>query len=58
MNPRPAHIGQIATEQVFATLHSGPKGLSPAEVAERLAHVGPNRFDVVDRWKLLRTLGR
>jgi sodium/potassium-transporting ATPase subunit alpha len=58
MNPRPAHIGQIPPEQVYASLHSRSKGLDLSEVAERLAHVGPNRFEIVDRWKLLRTLAR
>ncbi len=58
MKPQPAHIGQIAPEQVYASLHTRPEGLTPAEVAERLADIGPNRFEVVDRWKLLRTLGR
>ncbi len=58
MNPPSAHIGQIPLQQVYAALHTRPEGLSSAEVAERLAYVGPNRFEVVDRWKLLRTLGR
>ena len=58
MNPRPAHIGQIPPEQVYASLHTGPQGLTPSEVTERLIHVGPNLFEVVDRWKLARTLGR
>jgi sodium/potassium-transporting ATPase subunit alpha len=58
MNPQPAHIGQIPPDQVYAALHSCPEGLTPAEVKERLAHVGPNVFEVVDRWKLMRTLGR
>jgi len=58
MSTRPAHIGQIPPEQVYGYLHTGPEGLSPAEVAERLAHVGPNRYEVVDRWKLLRALAR
>ncbi len=58
MNKQPAHIGQIPPEQVYASLHTRPEGLDPSEVAERLAHVGPNRFEIVDRWKLLRTLAR
>ena len=58
MNPRPAHIGQIPPEEAYASLHTRPEGLGPAEVAERLTHVGPNRFEVVDRWKLPRALGR
>ena len=58
MNPRPAHIGQIPPDQVYGSLHTGPEGLTPSEVTERLIHVGPNLFEVVDRWKLARTLGR
>lgn len=58
MNSRPAHIGQIPPEQVYASLHTGPEGLTPSEVTERLIHVGPNLFEVADRWKLARTLGR
>jgi len=58
MNQRPAHIGQIPPEQVYASLHTGPEGLTPSEVTERLIHVGPNLFEVADRWKLARTLGR
>jgi sodium/potassium-transporting ATPase subunit alpha len=58
MNGKPGHIGQIPPEQVFSYLHTNPEGLGPAEVTERLAHVGPNRFEVVDRWKLPRALAR
>ena len=58
MNPRPAHIGQIPPEQVYAALHTGAEGLTSSEVTERLIHVGPNLFEVADRWKLARTLGR
>ena len=58
MNGKPGHIGQIPPEQVFSYLHTKPEGLGPAEVTERLAHVGPNLFEVVDRWKLLRALAR
>jgi len=58
MNIRPAHIGQIPLDQVYGYLHSSPEGLRPEEVAERLAHVGPNRYEVVDRWKLARALAR
>ncbi|ADW18263.1 ATPase, P-type (transporting), HAD superfamily, subfamily IC [Desulfobulbus propionicus DSM 2032] len=58
MNDHPLHIGRIPPEQVYAILHSGAEGLASAEVRERLAHVGPNRFEVIDRWKLARTLGR
>lgn len=58
MNPRSAHIGQIPPEEVYASLHSSPQGLTSSEVTERLIHVGPNLFEVVDRWKLARTLGR
>ena len=58
MNPRSAHIGQIPPEEVYTSLHSSQQGLTSSEVTERLVHVGPNLFIVVDRWKLVRTLGR
>ena len=58
MNRQPAHIGQIPPEQVYAYLHTSPEGLGSADVTERLAHIGPNRFEIVDRWKLLRSLAR
>lgn len=58
MNEPPDHIGHIPPEQVYATLHSRPEGLNPDESAERLAHVGPNSFEVVEKGKLLRLLGR
>jgi len=58
MNPRPAHIGQIPPDNVYGSLHTGPEGLTPSEVTERFIHVGPNLFEVADRWKLVRTLGR
>ena len=58
MNKSPAHIGQIPPALVYAYLHTRAEGLSTTEVTERLAHVGPNRFEIVDRWKLLRSLGR
>jgi len=58
MIQRPTHIGQIPPEQVYASLHTDPEGLTASEVTERLSHVGPNLFEVVDRWKLARTLGR
>lgn len=58
MNLSPAHIGQILPEQVYASLRTTPQGLPQSEVAERLIHVGPNLFEVVDHWKLARTLAR
>ena len=58
MNEGPHHIGEIPPEEVYACLHSRPEGLSASEVAERLTHVGPNSFEVVDHWRLLRSLGR
>ena len=53
-----AHIGQVSPERACTLLHSSPGGLDPREVAERLAHLGANSFEVVDRWKLARALGR
>ena len=53
-----AHIGQVSPERACELLHSSPHGLDPQEVAERFAHLGANSFEVVDRWKLARALGR
>ena len=53
-----AHIGQVSPERACELLHSSPDGLDPQEVAERFAHLGANSFEVVDRWKLARALGR
>ena len=58
MKTRHAHIGQIPPEQVYVALHSRSSGLTEIEVTERLHHVGPNRFEAADRWKLVRALGR
>ena len=58
MNDHPSHIGRIPPQRVYDFLHTSPEGLSTAEQAERLAHVGPNSFEVVDRWKMLRLLAR
>ena len=58
MNQGPTHIGQIPPDQVYSYLRSRPDGLVASEVTERLTHVGPNRFEVADHWKLLRSLGR
>ncbi len=58
MNSRSAHIGQLPPADVYASLHSSHQGLTSSEVEERLIHVGPNLFEVVDHWKLARTLGR
>ncbi|SHO49872.1 cation-translocating P-type ATPase [Desulfopila aestuarii] len=58
MNSRLFHIGRLVPDEVFAHLHSRSSGLRNDEVRERLAHVGPNRFDQPDRWKNLRRLAR
>ncbi|MGB5231556.1 MAG: HAD-IC family P-type ATPase [Desulfoprunum sp.] len=58
MTRLPQHIGTIGPDRVYASLHTRPEGLTPAEVAERQAHIGQNSFEVIDRWKLLRLLGR
>ena len=58
MNGAPRQIQHLQAAMVYGLLHSRPTGLTAAEVAERLLHVGRNSFEVVDRWKLLRGLGR
>jgi sodium/potassium-transporting ATPase subunit alpha len=58
MKNRTRHISSLEPEQVYPHLHSRPSGLTQAEVAERLAHVGQNRIDSPDRWKTLGSLGR
>jgi len=58
MNGHSSHIGRIPPDRVYDFMHTSPEGLSAAEHAERLAHVGPNSFEVVDRWKMLRLLAR
>ena len=58
MTSSPQHIGTIAPDRVYASLHTRPEGLNLPEVEERLAHIGQNSFEVIDRWKLLRLLGR
>ena len=58
MKSRTQHIASLESEQVFPHLHSRPSGLTQAEVAERLAHVGHNRIDSPERWKTLGRLGR
>ncbi|WP_163337521.1 cation-transporting P-type ATPase [Desulfopila sp. IMCC35008] len=58
MKRRTRHISSLEPEHVYSHLHSRPSGLTMAEVAERLAHVGPNRIDSPDRWKTLTSLGR
>ncbi len=58
MKNRTRHISSLESEQVYPHLHSRPSGLTLAEVAERLAHVGHNRIDSPDRWKTLASLGK
>ena len=59
MNEFPCSISvTIAPDRVYASLHTRPEGLTSTEVAERQDHIGKNSFEVIDRWKLLRLLGR
>jgi sodium/potassium-transporting ATPase subunit alpha len=55
MKERSENISRLPLALVFSHLHSRAAGLSAEEVGERLAHVGPNRFDLPDRWKTLRS---
>ncbi|MDD2462632.1 MAG: cation-transporting P-type ATPase [Desulfobulbus sp.] len=58
MKDRFQHIAELPKEAVFSSLRSRCEGLSRDEVNERLAHVGPNRFSIPDRWKTLRSFAR
>ncbi|WP_448871803.1 cation-translocating P-type ATPase [Desulfobulbus propionicus] len=58
MNDHSTHIGTLEPQRVYGVLRSSPEGLTATEVTERLLHVGPNRFEVADRFKLLRALVR
>ncbi len=58
MNHQFNHIGRIEPDRVYEMLHSSPEGLSASQVRERLLHVGPNLFELPDRFKMLRALGR
>lgn len=58
MNDRHLHISRLPPDRVFQHLHSRASGLLLSEVRERLAYVGPNRFDRPDRWKTVRSLCR
>ncbi|MDD2463748.1 MAG: cation-transporting P-type ATPase [Desulfobulbus sp.] len=58
MNNQYNHIGQVSPEQVYTILHSSSEGLTHAQVRERLLHVGPNLYEVVERFKLLRAFIR
>jgi len=52
------HIASQPPDMVFQHLGSRLSGLRQAEVEERLAHVGKNRFDRPDRWKTLNSFVR
>lgn len=58
MKREPGQIQQFPPEEVFAILHSRTGGLTKAEVAERLRHVGRNSFEIPDRWKFYRSFFR
>ncbi len=51
-------IQQLNPAEVFRVLGSRSDGLTEFEVEERLRDVGPNSFDVPDRWKWFRSLAR
>jgi sodium/potassium-transporting ATPase subunit alpha len=53
-----AQIQQAPPEQVYALLQTRPAGLSPHEVAERLAEVGPNALETRQRFRWVESLGR
>ena len=53
-----SHIGRVESDRVYEILRSSPQGLTSSQVRERILHVGPNRFEVPDRFKLLRALVR
>ncbi len=58
MSNRHLRISRLPPDRVLQHLHSRLSGLLPAEVQERLAHLGPNRFDRPDRWKTVRSFCR
>ena len=51
-------IQHLPPEEVYASLGSRPEGLSAREVDERLLEVGRNTFEVPDRLKWVRSLGK
>ena len=58
MKERSRQISGLPPDSVFTHLHSRPSGLTQEEVTERLAHIGPNRFSLPERWKFLRSFIR
>ncbi len=42
-------IHHLTVADAFASLNSGPEGLSGAEAARRLAEFGSNQFEEVER---------
>ncbi|TLM62021.1 MAG: cation-transporting P-type ATPase [Deltaproteobacteria bacterium] len=51
-------IQNLAAAEVFGVLASRPSGLTTAEAQERLGEIGPNRIELRDRWRHLRSLFR
>jgi sodium/potassium-transporting ATPase subunit alpha len=58
MNDQARQIPQIPLDRIYAWLHTHEQGLGHEEVAERLAHVGKNSIELIDRTKNLRSLAR
>jgi len=54
----PKQLSQLAPEKVYRYLNSSPDGLTGDEVVERLAHIGPNTFEVKDPWKTFRSFAK
>ena len=49
-------IQHFMPDEVFSVLAGRSDGLTAGEVQERLLQVGKNTFDIVDRWKWVRSL--
>ena len=49
-------IHNLEVPEVLSLLRSRAEGLHPAEIAERLAEIGPNALSAPPRWVWLRTL--
>lgn len=58
MKQGPLQIQHLVPERVYSLLRSRKGGLTAAEVRELLLNVGPNAFEVTDRWKLVRSFSK
>ena len=54
----PQQIQELSPQRVYYVLRSRPEGLTPTEVSERLLDVGKNSFEIIDRWKSVRSFAK